>query len=150
MVSFSDRKHDVYEETISISRNASKANWIEQISSSTWASKGLKCDQLIACRVSVATNVFFNILQLMEVSFFLLFFLVIHRYSLNSKFCYVLAAIIMLTLPGIRVLYACVHSKTSKYMLPSEEYSIWNPQYQYPISFLHKWRVWLLKSFNIL
>lgn len=113
MVSFSDRKQYICAETVSISRNAWKANWIEQISSSTSASKGIKCDLPIACRVSVATNILFNILQLMDTSDFLLIFLVILRHILHSKFYYILAAFIMLIFPGLRVLYTYVHSKTS-------------------------------------
>lgn len=61
MVSFSDRKHYVRVETVRISRNAQKANLIEQISSSTGASKGIICDLPGACRISVGTKIMFNI-----------------------------------------------------------------------------------------
>lgn len=45
--------------------------------------KSIKYDLQIVCRVSIATNILFNILKVIDVSDFLLIVLAIHRYILH-------------------------------------------------------------------
>lgn len=46
--------------------------------------KSIKYDLQIACRVSIATNILFHILKVIDVSDFLLLFFEIHRYILHT------------------------------------------------------------------
>lgn len=80
--------------------------------------------------------------------FYLFFFLGTGRHSLHSEFYYIHATVVMLILPGTRLLYTRVHSKTSTAnacsLLRNKVYRIYTIYLPSP-SLLCKWRVSLFK-----